>query len=47
MLFPMYTVSSKVLLRMTTVQPHEELKAEGFCRTEALSQLRGFRAFRA
>ncbi|CAE7676515.1 Ankrd44 [Symbiodinium sp. CCMP2592] len=27
MLFPMYTVSSEVLLRMTKVQPHEDLKA--------------------
>ena len=27
MLFPMYTVASDVLLKMTKVEPHEELKA--------------------
>ncbi|CAE7948340.1 ANK2 [Symbiodinium sp. KB8] len=29
MLFPMYTVAVETLLRMTAVQPHEELKAYG------------------
>ncbi|CAE7585047.1 ASB2 [Symbiodinium sp. CCMP2592] len=29
MLFPMYTVAVETLLRMTAVQPHEELKARG------------------
>ncbi|CAE7836842.1 ANKRD17 [Symbiodinium sp. CCMP2592] len=29
MLFPMYTVASDVLLKMTRVEPHEELKARG------------------
>lgn len=29
MLFPMYTVASDVLLKMTKVEPHEELKARG------------------
>ena len=28
MLFPMYTVASHVLLQMTSVEPHEKLKAE-------------------
>ena len=27
MLFPMYTVAAHVLLKMTTVEPHEKLKA--------------------
>ena len=27
MLFPMYTVASDVLLKMTKVEPHEKLKA--------------------
>jgi len=27
MLFPMYTVAADVLLKMTTVEPHEKLKA--------------------
>ena len=27
MLFPMYTVAADVLLKMTTVEPHEMLKA--------------------
>ena len=27
MLFPMYTVRAEVFLRMTVVEPHEELKA--------------------
>ena len=27
MLFPMYTVASDVLLNMTRVEPHEDLKA--------------------
>ena len=31
MLFPMYTVAVETLLRMTAVQPHEELKAGAFC----------------
>ena len=30
MLFPMYTVAVETLLRMTAVQPHEELKAGAF-----------------
>ncbi|CAE7241492.1 pyx [Symbiodinium sp. CCMP2456] len=29
MLFPMYTVAADVLLKMTTVEPHEKLKAGG------------------
>ncbi|CAE7666476.1 ANKRD17 [Symbiodinium sp. CCMP2456] len=29
MLFPMYTVASEILLKMTKVEPHEELKARG------------------
>ena len=27
MLFPMYTVPADILLKMTTIRPHEELKA--------------------
>ena len=27
MLFPMYTVAADVLLKMTKVEPHEDLKA--------------------
>ena len=27
MLFPMYTVTAEVLLKMTEVEPHEKLKA--------------------
>ena len=29
MLFPMYTVTAEVLLKMTQVEPHEKLKAAG------------------
>ena len=38
MLFPMYTVASALLLRMTKIQPHEELKAKGL--SEQLKTLR-------
>ena len=38
--FPMYTVSSEVLLRMTRIQPHEELKAECLPELLKVSQLR-------
>ena len=33
MLWPMYTVALEVLLKMTKIEPHEELKAQGVVET--------------
>ena len=33
MLWPMYTVALEVLLKMTKIEPHEELKAKGVIET--------------
>ena len=37
MLFPMYTVASDVLLKMTRVEPHEMLKAAAQWSQETLN----------
>ena len=36
LLFPMYTVAADVLLKMTKVEPHEDLKAGGKFGNESL-----------